>query len=80
MFNVDGDFIGWFEADNSLWGIDGVYIGERVEKDYVLRSSNIISPINKLPKVPPIPPIPPIPPMPRISKIPKVGWSDPFED
>lgn len=80
LFNTDGEYIGWVEDDGSVWDAGGVYVGEIVEGDYILRRANKIPPINKIPKIPPIAPIPPIPPIPRIPKIPKIGWYDPYDE
>lgn len=80
LFDPLSNYLGWVEADGSVWGKDGLYIGEMVEGEYILRRSLKMAPIPRIPRIPPISPIPPIPPIPRIGKIPRMGWIDPFDE
>jgi hypothetical protein len=76
IFDKDSNYKGWIDDEKRAWNSDGVYIGEIVNENYILRRNSKMQPMNKIPKIPPIPPIPPIPKIDRIGKIGKMGWTD----
>lgn len=76
LFDSSGRYVGWLKVDGKVWFADGIFMGELVDDNYILKQVNDIPPLPKLPNLPPIPPIPAIPNMNRIGRLPGVGWSD----
>jgi hypothetical protein len=76
LFSSDGNYLGWVEEDNTVWCADGQFLGEIVDDEYILRQSNIIEPIAKIPHIVPISPIAPIAPMNRLARMAMIGWKD----
>ncbi|NAX23375.1 MULTISPECIES: 4-fold beta flower protein [Gammaproteobacteria] len=79
LFDPQSQYLGWIEEDGSVWSAEGVYVGEVVNGQYILRNTNKMQPMNKMAKMPPMPPLPPLPPLPKLPKLPKLGWHDPFD-
>jgi hypothetical protein len=75
LFHADGAYLGWIE-DGQVWASDGAYLGEVVEEHYILRRTNTIAPLPKIPRSLPIRPIRPMQGISRSGRIPKAGWID----
>jgi hypothetical protein len=54
FFSTAGRYLGWYEADSTVWAADGAFIGERVDDHYVLRNLRRVAPVRRTPKVPPV--------------------------
>ena len=78
LFRADGTYLGWIE-DGQVWASDGAYLGEVVEENYILRHTNMIPPIAKIPRSLPIRPIRTTQEISRSGRIPKAGWIDALE-
>ena len=78
LFHADGAYLGWIE-DGQVWASDGSYLGEIVEENYILRRTNRLPPLAKIPKSQPIHRIRPIQEVNRGGRIPKSGWVDALE-
>jgi hypothetical protein len=76
LFDRNGRYLGWLDADGRVWKADGNYLGELVEGCHVLRNSLRSPPVRRTPRVPPVPAAPPTPPTPRVPRVPRPGWSD----
>lgn len=76
MFDRNGRYLGWRDADGQVWLADGNYLGQLVEGCHVLRNNRRSAPVRKTPRVPPVPAPAPTPPTPRAPRIPRPGWSD----
>lgn len=75
LFRADGAYLGWIE-DGQVWASDGTYLGEVVEENYILRRTNIIAPLPRIPRNPPSRPHRLAQEMNRSGRIPKAGWVD----
>ena len=80
FFDAKGNYLGWVDEDNKVWRSNGEFLGEIVDKNYILRRIDMISPLSKIPKIPPISPIPPIPKPNRIGRAAIPGWEDALDD
>jgi len=78
LFYADGAYLGWIE-DGQVWADDGAYVGDVVEKNYILRRTNITPPLPKTPRIRPIQPIRAIQQLNRSGRMPKAGWVDALE-
>ena len=78
LFHTDGAYLWWIENGHA-WTSDGAYLGEVVEEKYILRRTDVIPPLRKIPRIPPIRPIRPIQEVSRSGRIPKAGWVDALE-
>jgi hypothetical protein len=78
LFHAGGAYLGWIE-DGRVWASDGAYLGEVVEENYILRRTNMIRPLPKIPRSLPLQPIRPIQEICRSGRIPKGGWVDALE-
>jgi len=79
LFYADAGYLGWIEG-GQVWGSDGAHLGEVVEENYILRRTNMISPLPKIPKTRPTQPIRARRQISRSGRIPKAGWIDALED
>lgn len=79
LYDSEGAYLGWCEADGSVWRADGRPLGELVDGCYVVRNLRRCPPVRRTPRVPPLP-APPLPPVgPRLARQPRPGWEDGLE-
>ena len=78
LFRADSAYLGWIE-NGQAWASDGAYLGEVVEENYILRRTNMIPPLPKIPRSLPIQPMRPIQQLSRSGRMPKGGWVDALE-
>lgn len=76
LFDADGNYIGWLTEDGRVWTVDGSFLGELVDGEYVLRRLAMVPPVPRIPQIPPIPPIPLVPRVDRTGRVPRSGWVD----
>lgn len=79
LFDQFGRYLGWRDADGTVWKYDGEWLGQVSEQCYLARDSRL-PPRRRVPPVPPVPAEPPMPPANRIRKLPRPGWLDPLEE
>jgi hypothetical protein len=79
VFSGDGVYLGWIE-DGQVWSSDGEYLGEVVEEHYILRRTNMVPPLPKIPRISPTRPIRPHQEISRHGRMPKTGWVDALEN
>jgi hypothetical protein len=79
LYDSEGAYLGWCEADGSVWRADGRPLGELVDGCYVLRNLRRCPPVRRTPRVPPLPVPPPPVPGSRLARQPRPGWADALE-
>jgi hypothetical protein len=79
LFGATSTYFAWIEHGR-VWRSDGLYVGEIVDENYVLRNSSMVAPAPRVPRIPPVPPIPPVPSINRVGRIPRIGWTDALGD
>jgi hypothetical protein len=76
FFSPTGRYLGWYEANLSVWAADGTPLGTIVDRHYVLRDLRRALPARRTPRVPPLPATPPQAPGARLPRVPRPGWGD----
>ena len=79
LFRADGTYFGWIE-DGQVWVSNGAYLGQVVEENYILRRTNVVLPLPKIPRSLPIQPIRPMQEINRSGRISQGGWVDALVD
>lgn len=78
LFHADGACLGWIES-GQVWASDGTYLGQVMEENYILRRTNMIAPLPKIPRSLPIRSIRPVQEISRSGRMPTAGWIDALE-
>ncbi len=78
LFDRFGRYLGWRDAQGSVWKYDGTWLGHLVEQSYLARDLRAL-PQRRPPQVPPVPARPPMPPAPRVAQVVRAGCRDPLE-
>lgn len=55
FYEATGAYLAWQEPDGSVWNRDGHYLGQVVERHYVLRQEHAVVRSRRTPPVPPLP-------------------------
>lgn len=80
LFGADGRYLGWHEADGSVWRADGRPLGWLVDGAYVLRDLRRTPPVPRCARVPPVPATPPPRSGARLARVPRPGWVDALQE
>jgi hypothetical protein len=80
LFNANGKYLGWVENNGQIRGVDGSFMGEIFNDNYIFKRQNMIEPIRQVSKVRPISPVPPVSSINRIGLIMPIGWKDALDD
>ena len=80
FFDAKGRYVGWEDDKKMVWRSDGVYLGEIVDSNYILRNTGMTEPGRRVPKVPPVSHIPIVPRVGRVGRVPRLGWTDALGD
>ena len=59
LFDAAGRYLGWVEADGTVWRVNGSYLGELVAGEFILRRSSVALPPNRPARPFPAPPAAP---------------------
>ncbi len=78
LFDRFGRYLGWCDAQGSVWKYDGEWLGHVVEQNYLARDLRALSQ-RRPPQVPPVPAQPPMPPTPRVARAVRPNCCDPLE-
>lgn len=78
LFDRSGRYLGWCDAEGSVWKYDGEWLGRVIEEHYLARDLRAFSQ-KRPPQVPPVPTRPPMPPAPRVARVPWPNCCDPLE-
>jgi hypothetical protein len=76
LFDANGTYVAWAEADGSVWRTDGTYLGDIVEQNYILRNPTRSTAGNREPRPPPLRPGPMPTQVRRAPKVLRKGWID----
>jgi len=80
LFDYHGRYLGWIEADSSVWGGNGQHIGELIDGIHVLRNTTALPRMPRFARVAPEPSPPPRPFPVKIMPLPPMyGWIDAFD-
>jgi hypothetical protein len=79
FFDKDGIYLGWLEYER-IWKIDGEFLGELIDENYILRNKFDVPICCRVPRTPPLRPIPPTPSTDRAGKELRSGWVDSLEE
>ncbi|HTT10725.1 MAG TPA: hypothetical protein VMG60_07540 [Burkholderiaceae bacterium] len=81
LFDNKGLYLGWIEADNSVWAADGGHVGEFLDGKHLFRTTTALPRIPRLPRAARERCLsPPGAPPPKIMPLgPMHGWIDAFE-
>lgn len=79
IFDRNGNYRGWVEADGRAWDDRGNFIGNLVEGNYIMKNQMTVPPVPRVPRVPPVPPVPQLPRLDRIGRLPRLGYDDALE-
>lgn len=80
FFSITSEYLGWIEADGSAWRSDGSYLGELVEKNYILRNTSRMHPMSRMARMSPMSPMSPMRPINRMGKMGRMSWVDALDD
>lgn len=48
LFNSTSEYLGWIDDDGRVWNIDGHYIWEQVEENYILKNTSRMEPMSPM--------------------------------
>jgi hypothetical protein len=80
IYDANGAYLGWCEADGTVWRADGQPLGELVDGCYVLKNLRRCAPVRRTPRVLPLPVPPPLPAGSRLARQPRPGWADALDE
>ena len=78
LFDRTGRYLGWRDAQGSVWKYDGEWLGQVVEHNYLARDLRALSQ-RRPPQVLSVSALPPIPPASRVAQVPWPNCCDPLE-
>jgi hypothetical protein len=53
LFSAKSEYLAWVENDGSVWRSDESYLGELVEKNYILRNTSHMQPMSRMARMSP---------------------------
>lgn len=80
LFDANSKYLGWIDDNGKVWRHGGEYLGELVQDRYILRKTNMMKPMRRVPRTPPIPPIAPMRRMDKLGKMQRLGWVDALDE
>ena len=80
LFDANSNYLGWVENDGRVWRSNGVFLGEVVDNNYILKRTNSVELSPKVSRHPPTPPVPPPPEPNRAGRNPKFCCQDALEE
>ncbi|MGB5062580.1 MAG: 4-fold beta flower protein [Candidatus Competibacter sp.] len=78
LFDRSGRYLGWRDAQGSVWKYDGEWLGRVVEQNYLVRDLRAL-PQRRPPQVSSLSALPPMPPAPRVARAVWPSSCDPLE-
>ena len=76
IFTADSSYIGWLDDDDRVWEVDGNFLGEIVDEEYILCCGNMAPPARSAARARPATPATPARPADRADRAMPAGWSD----
>jgi hypothetical protein len=79
LFDAESNYVGWVEQDGCVWRANGAFLGEIVDRNYILKRIDMVEPPRRVCPIAPVRPVPPIAEMNRPEREPRFGWADALE-